>query len=63
MENINVITCEGVNSELEVLVCNNEIIAEKKGFFWFTTDNMSEIGENVVIENQIGARIAAKRIK
>ena len=30
---------------------------------WFTRDNCSEVGEQVVIENLIGARVSAKRIK
>lgn len=30
---------------------------------WFTRDKHSEVGEQVVIENLIGARVSAKRIK
>lgn len=66
MENtkLKFITVQGVNNTpLPVLICKSESFAEKNNAYWYTTDNMSEVGEDVVIENTSGARVSAKRIK
>ena len=54
------IICKGVNGNLKVSVVKNE--KQKRDNFWFTTDDDTIIGFDVVIENSAGARVSSKRI-
>jgi len=55
------IICKGVNEDLKVSVVSSEHLDRKN--FWFTTDKDSVVGQDVVIENAVGSRVSAKRIK
>lgn len=55
------ITVKGVDGNIKVLVTKSSHKTEKENT-WYTNDSNSKIGEDVVIENTIGARVTAKRI-
>lgn len=54
-----------INGEEEVFVTRNpdKDLSGKKGLVWYTQDNQSEVGEDVVIENNVGSRVKVRRIK